>query len=61
MGRITSRKHFKRIENTGLFEFKCHQIRMPCYRTAIAGFKKKRDSIATPSLILLLLSGIEFS
>jgi phage-related protein len=50
-GRISNTEKFKRIEGTEFFEFKAHQIRMPCYyrpdgRVVIThGFVKKGDRI----------------
>jgi hypothetical protein len=55
-GRISNEQHFKRIEGTDLFEFKNHQIRMPCYflpgRLLVIthGFRKKGDRMG-PSQI----------
>lgn len=49
-GRIGNKEKFKKIEGTDdLFEFKCHQIRMPCFWDRHGtlwithGFKKKQD------------------
>jgi mRNA-degrading endonuclease RelE of RelBE toxin-antitoxin system len=51
-GRISSPEKFKKIEGTdGLFEFKSHQVRMPCYflpgRLLVIthGFLKKGDKL----------------
>ncbi len=50
-GRIKNPEKFKKIEGTEFFEFKSHQIRMPCYfladhRVVVThGFRKKGDRI----------------
>lgn len=51
-GRISNPEKFKKIEGTdGLFEFKSHQVRMPCYflpgRLLVIthGFRKKGDKL----------------
>lgn len=55
-GVIPNRELFKPIEKSGFFEFKRHQIRMPCYfredkRVVIThGFIKKRDKISAGDL-----------
>jgi hypothetical protein len=50
LGWINNREKFKPIEGTDFFEFKAHQVRMPCYRSGnlfivTHGFRKKKDAI----------------
>jgi hypothetical protein len=55
VGRIANRENFKKIEND-LWEFKNHQIRMPCFfrpgkiLVVTHGFIKKGDAIPRPQI-----------
>lgn len=55
-GVCTNRKKFKQIEGTDFFEFKSHQVRMPCWFTPgrlviiSHGFRKQQDRIPKPQL-----------
>ena len=55
-GRISNEEKFKKIEKTDFFEFKSHQIRMPCFFSAgrllviTHGFVKQSDSIRLQEL-----------